>query len=119
MVSGDFFCYMRKHYSIDRLVDYSLEPVPDTIKIVNPDHRKLTSEVKKMRSVLSAKEGKFGSTLLTQEIGTKAYEKQKLKLCELTEEIQLLKELLNEKKRKLKETPRHLTMVNLPEEHRL
>ena len=32
----NFFRYMREHYSLDRLMEYGTEPIPDAISVVNP-----------------------------------------------------------------------------------
>jgi hypothetical protein len=42
----NFFRYMREHYSLDRLIEYGTEPIPDAILVVNPQWRKLDSQVR-------------------------------------------------------------------------
>ena len=32
----NFLKYMRQHYNIDRLIDYSVEEIPETTAVVNP-----------------------------------------------------------------------------------
>src|SRR6266853_2846561 len=36
----NFFRYMREHFSLDRLIEYGTEPIPDAISVVNPEWRK-------------------------------------------------------------------------------
>ena len=42
----NFFRYMREHYSLDRLIEYGTEPIPDAISVVNPPWRKLDSQIR-------------------------------------------------------------------------
>ena len=42
----NFFRYMREHYSLDRLIEYGTEPIPDAISVVNPQWRKLDSQIR-------------------------------------------------------------------------
>jgi hypothetical protein len=40
----NFFRYMREHYGLDRLVEYGTEPIPKTVRVVDPAWRKLDSQ---------------------------------------------------------------------------
>ncbi len=59
----NFFKYAREHFSLDRLIDYQLEPIDDTTRVINPIWRALDSEIRKRIAKLS---------------------RQKVKLCDLT-----------------------------------
>ena len=37
---------MREHYSLDRLMEYGTEPIPEAISVVNPAWRKLDSQIR-------------------------------------------------------------------------
>ena len=52
---------MREQFNLDRLIEYGTEPVPDTVKVVNPEYRKLDSEIKSRTTRLSRLTAKFGS----------------------------------------------------------
>jgi hypothetical protein len=41
----NFFRYMRKHYNLDGLADYSTEEISDTTKLVNPEYRAIDGKV--------------------------------------------------------------------------
>jgi hypothetical protein len=43
----NFFKYGREHFNVDRQIDYQLEAVDETIRLVNPAWRKLDGEVRK------------------------------------------------------------------------
>ena len=42
----NFFRYMREHYGFDRLVEYGTEQIPDAVPVVNPEWRKLDSQIR-------------------------------------------------------------------------
>ena len=44
----NFFRYMRQHYNLDRLAEYGVEPVPDTIRVINPAWRQLDSQIRRL-----------------------------------------------------------------------
>ena len=51
----NFFKYMREHYSLDRLADYSTEEIPDSTPVVNPQYREVDGEVRKQAALLARK----------------------------------------------------------------
>ena len=55
----NFFHYAGRSFDLDRLIDYQLESVPDTVEVVNPAWRQLDSQVRGQRAVLSRKKGDF------------------------------------------------------------
>ena len=55
----NFFKYAREHFSLDRLIDYQLEPIIDTTKVVNPAWRKLDGEIRKRVAKLARRKLKL------------------------------------------------------------
>jgi hypothetical protein len=49
----NFFRYMRQHYSLDSLVDYRTEEIPETTQVVNPAYRALDGQVRKRLARIS------------------------------------------------------------------
>src|SRR4030065_2709042 len=49
----NFLNYMRQHYNIDRLIDYSIEEIPETTVVDNPQYRSLDTDVRKKVSILN------------------------------------------------------------------
>ena len=41
-----FFRYMRQHYSLDRLVEYGTELIPESVEVVNPQWRQLDNQIR-------------------------------------------------------------------------
>ena len=64
----NFFRYMRQHYSLDSLVDYRTEEIPETTQVVNPAYRALDGQVRKRLGILSRMLAEFGATHLEGEI---------------------------------------------------
>ncbi|MGH8568535.1 MAG: putative transposase, partial [Gammaproteobacteria bacterium] len=64
----NFFRYMRQHYSLDSLVDYRTETIPETTRVVNPAYRTLDGQVRKKLGILNRKRAEFGALTLEGEI---------------------------------------------------
>jgi predicted nucleic acid-binding Zn-ribbon protein len=114
----NFFRYMRKHYGLDRLVDYATEEIPDTTMVVNPAYRRLDGQVRSKQGHLSRKLAAFSAMNLKGEIEPKkvaAFEQHK---AELQEQIEGLTKELAELKRQRKAVEHHITIAELPEAER-
>jgi hypothetical protein len=112
----NFFKYMREHYNLDRLIDYKTQPVSDTTRVVNPQHRSMTSEIKKKATILSRTLAHFGSVNLEGEIDPKrvsAYQQEK---ANLQEKIALLQNEIEKLKLDKKGIPSHIAFSALPKE---
>jgi Transposase protein len=114
----NFFRYMREHYALDRLVDYSLDKIPETTRVVNPTHRRLDGQVRKQVAVLNRKQAEFGSLTLDGELEGQNLERYEQKKATLLEEIQRLQAEVNESKVQRKAAPRHIPISELPQEAR-
>lgn len=114
----NFFRYMREHYNLDGLADYSTEEIPETTKMVNPDYRAVDGKVRKHVSKLNRKRRKFGEIMMVEEISPGKVESYQQKKSELLEEINNLEQLIKELKACRKKMPTHITMGDLPEEDR-
>ena len=114
----NFFRYMREHYSLDRLVDYSTEEISDTTKVVNPQHREVDGEVRREVNKLNQKRREFGAIMLNEEIAPAKVEAYQQKKAQLQEEIAGLENEVSELKILRKKIPKHLTMGDLPPEDR-
>ena len=114
----NFFRYMREHYDLDHLVEYGTEAVPDTILVVNPEWRKLDSQVRSRTSQRYRLTAQFGALALSEEPTNSEvheYERQKGQLQELIQNLDLEIENLKEQR---KQTTHHIPVKDLPEEDR-
>ncbi len=109
---------MREHFSLDRLIEYGTELIPDTVHVVNPEYRKLDSEIKSRTTRLSRLTAKFGALALAEDPADGEIHGFQHRDGELREEIQLLKGETEKLKQQKKETPQHIAVNSLPEEKR-
>lgn len=114
----NFFKYMMQHYDIDGLVDYQTESLPETAKVVNPAYRKLEGEIKKKAGKLSRKLAELGEMSLESDMSEKEIAEYEGEKGATKEVIDFLKMDLAALKEKRKETPKHLTLAELPQSER-
>lgn len=114
----NFFKYMRQHYNLDRLVDYSTEEISDTTKVVNPQYRELDGEIRKAVGKLNRKRKEFGAIMLNEAIEPEQVEAYQQKKAEIQEEVAMLEKDVAARKASRSVTPKHVTMAELPEEER-
>jgi len=115
----NFFKYMRQNYSLDRLIEYTVEEVPDNIKVVNPKYRNLDGEVRSKAGKLNRKTALFGSMTIDGEIDPKKVENYLKRKAELQEEIILAQKEIEALKDERKKTKKHILVSELPDEERL
>jgi hypothetical protein len=110
----NFFKYMMQHFGIDRLIDYQLEELNETIKVVNPEHRELERQIRSKNSKLSRQRAKYGALIYKSEIEEqkiKRFVKEKSELKELIETLQNEIEILKSQKKQL---DKHIDFSELP-----
>lgn len=114
----NFFKYMRKHYSLDRLVEYGTEAIPDTTRVVNPAWRQLDSQVRRQNGLLSRELAQFAQIQLPPELEPQEVQAYELKKGQLQEAIQARRFQIQELKTQRKANPKHIEIKNLPEQDR-
>ena len=114
----NFFKYMREHYNLDRLAEYSLGPVSDTVQVVNPEYRHIDGQVRSKASVLSRKLAQFGALSLEGDIDSKKVGDYQKKKADMQEEIGNLQAEIADMKEKRKDITRHVSVSELPEKDR-
>ena len=114
----NFFKYARENYGLDRLADYSTEPVSETVKVVNPAHRRLDGQVRSATGKLSRLLARFGAMNLDDTIEPEKVEPFMQKKAALQEQIDLLRNEVQTAKAQRKDTPKHVTLGELPEAER-
>jgi uncharacterized small protein (DUF1192 family) len=114
----NFFRYMREHYSLDRLVEYGTELIPESLEVVNPQWRQLDSQIRSKAAQHYRLQAKFGALALSEglsELDVQSYEQRK---GQLQEEIQQTEVEINNLKQQRKQTAHHVPIKSLPEEER-
>lgn len=114
----NYFKYMREHYSLDRLADYSLETISEPTQVVNPAYRDLDGKVRSQVGKLGRMMAKFGAmhfegTLDDEKLS--AFLQQK---ADLQEEVERQKAVVEALKKARKETLHHIDVKDLPEDQK-
>jgi len=114
----NFFRYMREHYSLDRLVQYGAEPLPDTAEVVNPVRRTLENQLRRTRATLTRQRALLAAGRFPQETSASKAATFEQKQGQLLEAIEGLCAQLNQLKEQRKQTPWHVPMSSLPADQR-
>ncbi|MBL0168407.1 MAG: hypothetical protein IPP85_15370 [Propionivibrio sp.] len=114
----NFFKYARKHFALDRLADYQTEAVDETVVLVNPAYRTLDGQVRSCQAKLQRSLAEFGATACVEPIEPRQMESYLQKKAALQECIEQRTAELATLKKARKETPRHITIKDLPEAER-
>lgn len=114
----NFFKYAMEHYGIDRLVDYQLEKMDETVKVVNPRYRELDSQIRSRRAKLSRKKAEYGNLLYNGEIEEKKIKHYVQKKADQKEGIEALEKEMEDLKAQRKKTNRHIPFAELPQTER-
>jgi hypothetical protein len=114
----NFFRYMREHYSLDRLIEYGTESIPDAISIVNPQWRKLDSQIRCQAGKRHRLAAQFGALVLSEEPSPSEIDRFQQRKGQLREEIQTRDLEIDKLKQSRKSTPHHVAVKELPEEDR-
>jgi hypothetical protein len=114
----NFFKYMRQHYSLDRLVEYTVEEIPEQTVVVNPKYRQLDGAVRSKVGKLNRKMAQFGAITIDGEIKTENVEKYQKEKAALQEEINIAQKEIETLKTEKKTIKRHISLSELPPEER-
>ena len=107
----NLLAYMMQHFDIDGLIEYGVQSLPGTVRVVNPAWRKLDVDVRKARQAEQRLQAKVAMSSVADgvEIQNKA------------ESVQAMQEAHEELVRlrlERKQTPRKVTLDSLPEDQR-
>ena len=88
----NFFRYMRQHYSLDRLVEYGTELIPESVEVVNPQWRQLDSQIRSKAAQRYRLQAEFGALALSEglsEPAVQSYEQRKGQLQEAIQQMEV------------------------------
>jgi chromosome segregation ATPase len=109
---------MREHFSLDRLIDYETEPIPDTILVVNPAWRKLDSQIRSKTGQRQRLTAHFGALALSEDPTESQIQGFQQRKGNLQEEIEAVGLEIDDLKQLRKETTHRIPVKSLPEEER-
>jgi hypothetical protein len=114
----NFFRYMREQYGLDRLVEYGTELIPDMTSVVNPQWRRLDSQIRSKIGQRQRHHAHFGALALSEGLSEEEVQTYERRKGELQEQIQHLDVEIEGLKQQRKETKHHIPLKSLPEEER-
>lgn len=114
----NFYKYMREHYSLDRLVEYGIEPLPEDTRVVNPAWRQLDQQIRRKNGQLQRQHTLFGQLSLQAPLSESEVTRFERNKGQMQEGIEGLSKEIAALKKQRQETPHHLTVKKLPEEDR-
>ena len=114
----NFFRYMREHYSLDRLIEYGTEPIPDAIAVVNPAWRKLDSQIRSKAGQRYRLAAQFGALALCEDPTESQVQGFQQRKGYLREEIQVLDLEIDNLKLQRRKTEHHIPVKLLPDKDR-
>lgn len=114
----NFFKYGMQHFNLDRLIDYQLEPVDETTRVVNPSWRKLDGEIRKRAAALVRVKSRLCELNLKGVLDEKKAGSYMHDAEALRAEIEREDAEIARLKKQRKEAGKHLTVGELPEEEK-
>jgi hypothetical protein len=114
----NFFRYMREQYGLDRLVEYGTELVPEMTSVVNPEWRRIDTQVRSKVGQRQRLHAQFGALALSEGLSPKEVETYQQRKGELQEQIHHLDREIDDLKQNRKQTEHHIPVKSLPEEER-
>jgi hypothetical protein len=114
----NFFRYMREHYGLDRLIEYGTESIPDAVPVVNPQWRKLDSQIRSQAGLRYRRAAQFGALALSTDLTESELPRFQQRKGELQEEIGNLDLEIEKLKQERKNTAHHIPVKSLSEEDR-
>ena len=107
----NFFAYLMQHFDIDGLIEYGVQSLPGTVRVVNPAWRKLDVEVRKGRQTERRLQAKVAMSSVDDGV-------QIQQQAEAVEAMQAAQTELMRLRLERKQTPRKVTLDTLPEDQR-
>lgn len=114
----NFFKYTTEHFNLDRLVEYQTEPLAESVQVVNPAWRKLSTEIKKQAAKLARQQAQFGVLNLEGQPEAGEVETYAQAKASLQEEVQQRSKELDQLKAKRGQTPHYIPVEQLPDKER-
>jgi hypothetical protein len=114
----NYFKYMRENYNLDRLIDYSTDPIPDTTKVINPEYRTISSKIRSAAATLARRQIEFCNLQLIGDIDPQNVEPYEQKKAALQQAIETISTTLRTLKEDRKNIPKHITIKDLPDDQK-
>lgn len=110
----NYFAYMMQHFDIDGLIEYGSEEMDGTTRVVNPAWRELDKQIQRLNTRLRKYQAKLGAAS-PPDPDDGANIQRRATLLETIQALQSEKDALKASRRN---TPRKVTIAELPEAQR-
>lgn len=110
----NYLKYMREHFGLDRLIAYGTTPLPESTVVINPAHRRLDHQVRRERALLTRLRAQFGAHGLPAQPTPAQIQAFEIAGGKLREKLQIQHALLSQRLQERKQTPRRVTLKDLP-----
>ena len=116
----NFFRYMIQHFAIDSLIEHNVEEISGTEKVVNPAWRELDRQKRSVQTKLIRRNARFAELTLhpQTEQDLKKYQTWQRLKAQLLEDIEQFDNQLQQIKRLIQETKKHISFDELPQDHK-
>ena len=111
----NFFKYMRQEFNLDRLIDYNLEEVDDSTRVINPAWRKIDSVTRSRIGKVARKKIKLHDLTIGGGLSTTQIESYMERAATLQAEIEQDRVEIKELKKQRKLLRKHIEHKELPE----
>jgi len=108
----NFFGYMMQHYDLDGLVQYGIDSLPGTLKVVNPARKKLDKDLAEKRREITRQRIQLASVSMENDADSITEKGEHLQSLQLMEAEYKATRLLR------RETKKKIQISDLPEEQR-
>jgi hypothetical protein len=110
----NYLKYMRENFDLDRMLEYGGEPLEAQTRVVNPERRRLDSQVRKVRGQLQRQQSLYGQVSLWGEIEPPVVQRYVERKEALRGEIQQLETQLAQLQEQRGKVATHLPVDQLP-----
>jgi len=111
----NFFRYMIADYDFDKIVEFGVEAIDENRMVVNPEYRKLTQRIKKVKEKRGRLEAKFYS--LVEKINENTIDQLPAITAKQAEYMETIKNLKNQENQLIeqrKQTPARVMLKEMP-----
>lgn len=114
----NFFKYMLENFGLDRIIEHGTTALPDTTLVINPAHRRLEADLRRHRAILLRQRAQLGALALPATPTEKEKATYLTRGGELRELIAAETARLEARKAQRVDTPKKITLKELPEHER-
>lgn len=114
----NFFKYMLENFGLDRIIEHGTTSLPDTTLVINPAHRRLEADLRRHRAILLRQRAQLGALALPAAPTEKENAAYLTRGGELREMIAAETARLEARKAQRVDTPKKITLKELPEHER-